>query len=202
MYQPQKVRQGWVKIHRRPGGKFSFTGVCVIGRDRKGGMANRILWPHHASPEWFKTLCDEYADTNFQVEIQVVKLFHTGIALVLPTALSKEQAVCDYQVRYGLLPNPTPEVPLKQPSDSQVPENAYSYAFQAHAHAATLLELEVLEDIRDGLKSYTKARERKSGKAFMIIGGMLVNKVVKGYKPEDPKWQQALRTFVRVKEDT
>lgn len=199
MYQPQRVRQGWVKIHRRPNGKFAFTGLPIIGRDRQGGMSNRILWPHHRSPEWFRELCDMFADTNFLVEVRLVKLFHTGIALIEPVAPTKEQALYDYQGRYGLVPNLTPDVPYKKPDDLQIGLTAYDNAFRAHAHAAELLGLEVIENVQDGLLSRTHVID-KQGKPLHIVGGMLVNKVVKGYKPDDPKWQTALKAFVRVKE--
>lgn len=200
MYTPQRVRQGWVKISRRPNGKFLFSGIAVIGRDRQGGMTNRLLWAHHSCPAWFMELCDEYADTNFKVEMKVVKMHHIGVALCEPIATSKEIAIRDYQVRYGLLPNPNPDKPIPTPDDHQVPQSAYRWAWQTHEYAANLLGMDIVENIEEGLMSYSRAVDRKTGKPLTIIGGMLVNKVIKGFKPEDEQWQRTVRAFVRVKE--
>ena len=199
MYQPQRIRTGFVTIHRRPNGKYIFSGLNVMGRDREGQLCNRLLWLHHAAPEWFRELCNQYADTSFKVNMRVEKLHNTGVALLMPVASSQEEALKEYTERYSTPPTPIAAVtPAETQSrgKEELPPSAFDNAFKAHEFAASIYKLEVIEHVRDGLKSFTRVRE-KNGVKHRLVGGMLINKVAKTYNPDDPKWRTALTAFVR-----
>lgn len=195
MYQAQKVRQGFVKIHRCPNGKFRFSGLNVIGRDRDGRVANRLVWMHHKAPDWFRDLCNDYADTTFQVEVQVDKLHGPSVALVIPMAKCREEALYAYKQRYGRIPEAT------VPCVDAITPTAFANAFKAHEYFVSQQQLTIIAHFEDGLKSYTRVKHKHTGRVYRIIGGMLVNKVVSSFQPEDHKWQQAVKSFIRIKEE-
>ena len=187
------IRMGFVTIHRAPNGRYDFKGINVIGRDRKGHIANRALWLDHSAPEWFRELCIEYADTDLKVEMKVVKLHSTTVALIMPILKSKDEVVQQYVTRYGRKPT------AAETEEQILPETAFDNAFKAHEYVAAFHKLEVMGHVHDGLKSYTRAREPRTGKVYRIVGGMLINKVIKTFSPADHSWQTAVRGFVRRK---
>lgn len=199
MYQAQKVRTGFVTIHRRPNGRFEFQGLNVMGRSKRGQLINRALWLHHKAPDWVRELCNEYADTNFKLEMRVDKLHDTDVALLVPTASSRQEAIDAYTQRYGRVPDGA-GIHVQQESQ-ELPPTAFDNAFKTHEWCATRFGLEVISHHKDGLKSYTKARNVAKGFTATIVGGMLVNKVCKDYSPETPLWQTAVQGFVRIKKD-
>lgn len=185
-----KIREGFVYIVREAGDKFSFNGIDIAGRDYARGVpVQRKVVISHAAPFWFVELCRHYAGTRFKVNVRVDKLRGSQEASVVPIAESKEAAIEEFKVRYGESALQTAEQQTTQGFDDAV---------KIHEYIASNNELEVQEVIREGLKTRAIALHKTKKTKHVIIGGMMVGKVVTGFEPQNPKWLQAVRSFVRI----
>lgn len=182
------VREGFVSIHRKGANMFEFRGLEVLGRGRPGSgtqIGNRTVVPAHNSEPWFLQFCNQYADTPMKVRVRVVKLVGGYVAEAKPMASDKEEALKEYVQRYG-----------SSSEDGSV-DTSFDVTFQIHEHVAKQNNLKVVEHICDGLKSRTSALA-PNGAPCKIIGGMLVAKVVRGFRPDNQQWITAVKSFVRV----
>jgi len=174
------VREGYVTIVKE-GRKFVCKGMDVLGYSY-GKPVRREIQVSKTAPPWFLSLCADYADTELKVRVRVVKLSGSEVAFIIPTASSLEEVLNEHKERYHVVEVPT----------------SYDLAFKAHELYAHEHGLEVIEHVLHGLTSYTVVRDPRKLREFQVVGGMMINKVVKRYEPENEKWRQAFRSFVRL----
>jgi len=186
------IRQGFVSLKRGDKNIITVHGLDILGWGESGQRAiQRKVFVDPNAPQWFRRWCELNADSAAKVKVNCTRTVGHDKAFVGPMASTLVEMISSGGVY----------VRNYSPKEIQLPVHVISLAFEHHHEVANARMLKVVENVEEGVSSYTLAEDPLSAKRFKIIGGMLVCKAVFSSSGMNPaQIAKARRVLIRVKE--